>query len=109
MLLINGSKLCRKGRPKNFLEESHIQQIADVYHAWEAKDALSAVVTKEEAVKNDYNLSPSRYVSTGAEADVLPLDEAVVLLAEAEEERAGADRQLDDVLTKLGFGGWRNG
>jgi hypothetical protein len=22
---------------------------------------------------------------------------------------ADADRQLDDVLTKLGFGGWRNG
>jgi type I restriction enzyme M protein len=47
MLLINASKLFSKGRPKNFLEESHLQQIADVYHAWEAKDGLSAVVTKE--------------------------------------------------------------
>ena len=41
-----------------------------------------------EAVKNDYNLSPSRYVSTGGDEEVLPLEEAVVLLQEAEEERA---------------------
>lgn len=109
MLLINATKLFSKGRPKNFMEDAHVQEIADVYHAWEAKDGLSAIITKEQALKNDYNLSPSRYVSTGAEAEVLPLDEAVVLLAEAEEERAEADRQLDDVLTKLGFGGWRNG
>jgi type I restriction enzyme M protein len=54
-------------------------------------------------------LSPSRYVATNGKEEVLPLDEAVVLLAEAEEERGEADRELDKVLTKLGFGGWRNG
>jgi hypothetical protein len=32
-----------------------------------------------------------------------------VTLAEAEEERAEADRELDKVLVKLGFKGWRNG
>ncbi len=40
---------------------------------------------------------------------ILPLDESVVLLAEAEEERAEADQELDKVLAKLGFKGWRNG
>jgi len=30
-------------------------------------------------------------------------------LQEAEEERAEADEQLDAVLTKLGFEGWRDG
>jgi len=109
ILLINAPKLFSKGRPKNYLEEEHIERIADVYHQWKAEEGLSAVITKDEAVKNDYSLSPSRYVSTGAEAEVLPLDEAVVLLAEAEEERAEADRELDKVLAKLGFEGWRNG
>ena len=109
ILLINASKLFSKGRPKNFLEEEHIEQIAKVYHEWRAEEGLSAIITKEEAAGNDYNLSPSRYVSTGAEAEVMPLDEVVVLLAEAEEERAEADQQLDEVLAKLGFEGWRNG
>lgn len=109
ILLINGSKLFSKGRPKNFLEEKHIQQIAVAYSDWKAVEELSAVIKKEEVVKNDYNLSPSRYVSTGGQEDVVPLEEAVVLLQEAEEERAEADKQLDAVLSKLGFEGWRNG
>ena len=109
ILLINASKLFSKGRPKNYLEDQHIDRIAGAYQAWKAEEALSAVISKAEAVKNDYNLSPSRYVATGGKEEVLPLDEAVVLLAEAEEERAEADRELDKVLAKLGFKGWRNG
>jgi type I restriction enzyme M protein len=109
ILLINGSKLFSKGRPKNFLDDQHIEQIVRVYHEWSAVEGLSAVISKDQAVKNDYNLSPSRYVSTGGETEVLPLDEAVVLLQEAEEERVEADRELDKVLGKLGFKGWRNG
>ncbi len=109
ILLINATNLFSKGKPKNFLEESHVTEIARLYHDWKAKDQVSAIIRKDEAIKNDYDLSPSRYVSTGAEADVLPLDEAVVLLAEAEEERADAGCELDEVLTKLGFAGWRNG
>ena len=109
ILLINASRLFSKGRPKNYLEDQHIERIAQAYHKWKAENGLSAIIKKDEAVKNDYNLSPSRYVSTGAEVEVLPLDEAVVLLQEAEEERAEADRQLGEVLAELGFKGWKNG
>ena len=66
-------------------------------------------MTTAEVAKNDFNLSPSRYVATGGAEEVLPLEEAVVLLQEAEEERAEADRGLADVLTKLGFEDWGNG
>lgn len=103
ILLLNASKLFAKGRPKNYLEDQHVERIARVYHAWKAEEGLSAVVTKDEATKNDFNPSPSRYVSTGVETEVLPLDEAVVRLQEAEAERAEADRQLNDVLAKRGF------
>lgn len=109
ILLINSSRHFSKGRPKNFLEEEHIQKIANVYDEWKAVESLSAVIPKGEAAKNDYNLSPSRYVSTGIETEVLPLDEAVVELQEAEEERAEADRHLNEALAQLGFERWRNG
>ena len=52
---------------------------------------------------NDDNLSPSRYVSTNGKEEVLPLEEAVVRLLEAEEERAEADRALNEVLRRLGM------
>ena len=109
ILLINASKLFSKGRPKNFLDDQHIAQIGDVYHRWEAVEGVSAIIAKEDAVKSDYNLSPSRYVATDGQEEVVPLEEAVVFLREAEEERAEADKELNKVLKKLGFGGWKNG
>lgn len=104
ILLINASKLFAKGRPKNYLDDDHITQIADAYRNWKPEEGISAVITTEEAANNDFNLSPSRYVLTDSEEEVLPLEEAVVLLREAEEERAEADRRLNEVLEELGLG-----
>ena len=101
ILLINASKLFAKGRPKNYLTEEHIERISRVYHGWKAEEGLSAIITVEEAARNDYNLSPSRYVAVDEKEEVLPLEEAVVLLQEAEEERAEADRALAEVLRAL--------
>jgi len=107
ILLVNASKLFAKGRPKNYLAEEHIERIAAAYHDWSAEDGLSAIITKEEAARNDYNLSPSRYVASNDKEEVLPLEEAVVLLREAEEERAQADQELAQVLRTLGLGDFR--
>ena len=38
----------------------------------------------------------------------LPLKEALVLLAQAEEARAEADAELNAVLARLGFAGWQS-
>ncbi|NLV44619.1 MAG: N-6 DNA methylase [Candidatus Hydrogenedentes bacterium] len=103
ILLVNGTKQFLKGRPKNYLDDANVDALANAYAKWKAVEGLSAVITVQDAVKNDYNLSPSRYVSTGEQDDVLPLDEAVVLLREAEEERAEADQALNKVLKTLGF------
>lgn len=105
ILLINASAQCLKGRPKNYLGEEHIQTIAEVYREWGEVEGLSKIIRTEEAARNDYNLSPSRYVSTNNKEEVLPLEEAVVLLEEAEEERAAADRALNEILQELGLKG----
>ncbi|ABQ91065.1 type I restriction-modification system subunit M [Roseiflexus sp. RS-1] len=106
ILLINASQQFAKGRPKNYLTEEHIARIADIYHQWRVgannHSPLHTIITTDEAARNDYNLSPSRYVSVNGKEDVLPLEEAVVRLQEAEEERAEADRALNEVLRTLG-------
>lgn len=58
-----------------------------------------------EAAKNDFNLSPSRYVATDSEEEVLPLEEAVVQLRQAAEERTEADTELERVLNSLALEG----
>jgi type I restriction enzyme M protein len=108
ILLINASRLCAKGRPKNYLTDEHIHQIYDIYRDWQAEDGVSAIITTAEAARNDYNLSPSRYVASDEQEPALPLEEALVLLAQAEEERAEADAELGQVLRTLGFEGWQH-
>ncbi len=103
ILLINASKLFEKGRPKNFIPENHITNISDIYHKFKEEKGISKIVTKEEIQKNDYNISPSRYVMQENEEKTLPLDEAIILLKEAEEERKQADKKLKNVLEQIGF------
>ena len=45
----------------------------------------------------------SRYVSVGEQAEVLPLDEAVVELREAENEFENTNHELEKVLKKPGL------
>lgn len=103
VLLINASHLFKKGRPKNYLPEDTVGKIHEIYKEWKEEEGISRIVTKEEVAKNDYNLSPSRYVSADSEEEVLPLEEAVVLLQEAEEGRKEADKKLNEILEKMGL------
>jgi len=102
-LLINASKLFQKGRPKNFLPDESIAQVAGIFRDWKAVDGISAIVTGADVAKNDFNLSPSRYVAQNGRDETLPLEDAVVLLREAEEERLEADERLKKVLAGLGL------
>ena len=52
--------------------------------------------------------SASRYVVIDDAEPVLPLEEALVLLAQAEEARVEADANLEAVLAQLGFEEWRS-
>jgi type I restriction enzyme M protein len=103
ILLINATQLFDKRRPKNYLTPEHIAQIHQQFADWKSKEKLSAVIITEEAAQNDFNLSPSRYVTTGAEHEVLPPEEAVVLLREAEEESSKTNEALHTILKKLGL------
>ena len=92
-----------KGRPKNEMNEEHVAQVAEVYESWQAQEGLAAVISMEEAARNDYSLSPGRFVAQNGREEVLPLEEAVVLLREAEEERVEIDKKLSDILQMLGL------
>lgn len=106
ILLINAGKRFSKGKPKNFLADSDIVEIGDAIHLWRPKDGLAAIIKTNEAMSNDFNLSPARYVTTDAEGETVSLDEAVVALLEAEEERAIADQELKKAMGLLGLRTW---
>lgn len=103
ILLINASKLFAKGRPKNYLPDESIKKVYEIYSGWKEEEGISKIIKNEEAVRNDFNLSPSRYVAQDSGEEVLPLEEAIVLLKEAEEERTEAEGKLKGILGKMGL------
>lgn len=62
IILINASGEFKKGQPKNYLPEEGIKKIATLYHKDKDLEGFVKIVSKNELEKNDYNLSPSRYV-----------------------------------------------
>ena len=103
VLLINASQEFEKGRPKNFIPDERIKKVAEAYHDFKSIDHFTKVITIEDAVENDYNLSPSRYVETGATEEYREIPVLLEELTALENESNKIDAELRDIFSKLGF------
>jgi type I restriction enzyme M protein len=93
MLLLNASREFIKGDPKNYIPEDAVVRIVDTFLAWKEVEKYSRIVGNDEIAKNDYNISPSRYIHTGAEDEYRPLAEIIEQLRDLEDEaRATAEK-----------------
>jgi type I restriction enzyme M protein len=108
ILLINASKEFFKEGPKNYLTEKGIEKVLAAFVRWKDIEKFSKVITNEQAAGNDYNLSPSKYVAVDSEEEYVPVDEALIELAQVEEEKKAVDGELDAILRKMNFGGYLN-
>ena len=102
VLLVNASQVFEKGDPKNFIPPSGIDRLSDVLLHWREEEKLSRIVDRAELVKNDYNLSPSRYIHTGEAESYRPLAEIVADLDALEAEARETDKALRKILKQLG-------
>ena len=102
VFLVNASQVYEKGDPKNFIPDDGIQRITDTLIAWKETDKLSRIVDLAELRKNDYNLSPSRYIHTGDAETYRPIAEIVEELNGIEEEARETDKALKKILEQLG-------
>jgi type I restriction enzyme M protein len=106
IMLINGSLEFEKGRPKNFIPDEKIKKIAKAFHSWKDIEKFVKIIAKDEVAKNDYNLSPSRYVGNGQDEEYRDVEEILVELAEIEEERTKTDKELNSIMKKIGYKGF---
>jgi len=103
VFLVNASQIFEKGDPKNFIPEAGIQRIADTLIGWKEEEKLSRIVDLEELRKNDYNISPSRYIHTGDAETYRPIGEIVAELDAIEAEAKETDKALRKILQRLGI------
>ena len=103
IFLINASHEFVKGDPKNYISEEQIKKIADTYNTKKEADNFSMFVSKADIIKNDFNISPSRYIHLGGVKEYKPVEDILIELAEVEVKVKEADRNLQKVLKELGF------
>jgi len=102
LFLLNAGREFEKGDPKNYITDEGIARIAETFKAWREEDKFSRIVSREEIVKNDYNISPSRYIHTADGEEYRPIVEIVEELDILEEEVSATSNVLRDMLKKIG-------
>lgn len=101
LFLLNASREFEKGDPKNYIPDDAILRIAETFKNWREVEKYSRIVSREEIARNDYNISPSRYIHTGAAEEFRPLDEIWSELLVAEDESKEIDERLKQIMTLL--------
>jgi len=84
------------------IPDEGIQRIADTLIGWQEEEKLSRIVGHAELKKNDYNISPSRYIHTSDAETYRPIAEIVEELNVIEGEARETDKALREILKKIG-------
>ena len=79
-----------------------IERITSTFLGWKEEDRFSRSVDTAEIAKNDYNISPSRYIHTGEAETYRPIAEIVAELDAIEAEARETDTALRAILEKIG-------
>jgi len=101
LFLLNGIREFTKGDPKNYISEDAIRRIAETFSVWKEVEKYSRIVSRDEIAKNDFNISPSRYIHTSEADQYRPIAEIAEELEAIEEEAAATDAGLKKVLNAL--------
>ena len=103
LFLLNASREFTKGDPKNYIPDDAIRRIADTFSAWQEVEKYSRIVSREEIAKNDFNISPSRYIHTGEADEYRPIAEIVEELDDAGRGSRGRPiAALKTIFARLG-------
>jgi type I restriction enzyme M protein len=100
-VLVNASAEFKKGQPKNYIPEDGIHKIADAFIAGEDVANFVKVIGTEEAAKNDFNLSPSRYVGAATDETYREIPEIVAELKRLEQKATKITKELDGIIQQL--------
>ena len=106
IMIINASLEFEKGRPKNFIPDDKIKKIVHAFQGFKDINKFVKIISKDETTKNDYNLSPSRYVGNAKNEEYRDVDEILAELVELEARRLKTDRDLNKILRKIGYKGF---
>jgi type I restriction enzyme M protein len=101
IVLLNASKRFLKGRPKNYLVETELHELADLFRTDAPVDGELNIITTAEARDADYNLSPSRWVAQEDHTVTADIPTLVGMLRELSLQQRTSDERVLQLLGGL--------
>jgi type I restriction enzyme M protein len=101
IVLLNASQRFTKGRPKNYLTDQDRRMLADLFNRGEPVASEVAVITRDQAEAEDYNLSPSKWVGAAASTEGASIPDLIGGLSALSEEDTRLTHSLLDLLRPL--------
>lgn len=101
LFLVNASQEFAKGAPKNYIPDESIEKITSTFLEWKETDKFSKIVTKDEIVKNDYNISPTRYIHISEEEEHRPISEIWEEISELNKQARELDETIEKIIEKI--------
>lgn len=96
--LVNASKRFTKGKPKNHLTDEDVLDLARIYNAGEPVDGEAVVMDLVEVAEADYNLSPSRWVTSSTVAAAADLGLLIRELGDLSAQLIESDQTIFKLL-----------
>lgn len=101
IVLLNASREFYKGRPKNHISEESIEKITKAFTKGETEEDFVKVITRKEAEKNDYNLSPSRYISLADTETYREIPKILGDLKILKSKSKKIDKEMDEIISLM--------
>jgi len=102
IVLVNASRHFQKGKPKNYLPDEYIRPLALMYLNGKPVEGEVAVITKQQALEADYNLSPSRWAGQSDDASHRDVSHLITELAELDAKATEVNKALYQLLIGVG-------
>lgn len=101
IVLVNASKRLKKGKPKNYILDEDIRPIANLFLKGEPVDGEVEVITKEQAINADFNLSPSRWIVQADQTKKMSISDLIIQADKLSNEARKLDETLFSMLRQL--------
>jgi type I restriction enzyme M protein len=103
VLMVDASRLFKKGRNQNTLELHHVDQILEWDHAYQDVAGSVHIVTLDDIRKNEWNLNIPRYIEPVSEEETITVEEAIENLKSALAKAYSAEDRLKQLLRNAGL------
>ncbi len=103
LLVVDASRLFRKGRNQNMLEPEHVAQITEWYNGYQDVPGAAHVVSLDEVQRQNWNLNIARYVEAVRDDEQLTVEAALKSLEAALATAYAAEDRLTTLLRDAGL------